>query len=63
MVCWFAGLPGGMWQTIAFFGAAQRVNAGRAPAYKRENAEYPQRILLKVEPRYVRAGFGVGSCA
>ena len=45
-----------------FFGAAQRVNAGRAPAYKRENAEYPQRILLKVEPRYVRAGFGAGSC-
>lgn len=45
-----------------FFGAAQVANAGRRADFKRENAEYPQRILKQIEPRYIKAGFGRGSC-
>lgn len=52
------GLPEGV-----YFDAAQVVNAGRAPQYKRENADYPERILLRIEPRYINAGFGKGSCS
>ena len=52
------GLPKGV-----YFDAAQAVNAGRAPQCKRENADYPERILLRIEPRYVNAGFGKGSCS
>jgi soluble lytic murein transglycosylase-like protein len=52
------GLPRGV-----YFDAAQAVNAGRAPQYKRENADYPERILLRIEPRDINAGFGKGSCS
>ena len=45
-----------------FFRGAQSVNAGRSAEAKKENAAYPARILLNIEPRYVRAGFGRGSC-
>lgn len=52
------GFPPGV-----FFGAAQVVNAGRGPEAKRENAEYPERILRVLTPRYVAAGFGPGVCS
>lgn len=45
-----------------FFRGAQSVNAGRSAEAKKENAAYPARILLTLEPRYVKAGFGRGSC-
>ena len=53
-----AGRPRGV-----FFGVAQNVNAGRRADFKKENAEYPDRILRKIEPRYINAGFGKGSCS
>ncbi len=46
-----------------FFGAAQYANAGRRADFKKENADYPERILLRIEPRYIKAGFGKGSCS
>jgi soluble lytic murein transglycosylase-like protein len=46
-----------------FFGVAQYANAGRRPDFKRENADYPARILKRIEPIYINAGFGKGSCA
>lgn len=52
------GLPRGV-----YFQAAQAVNAGRSAAAKRENADYPERILKRIEPRYVTAGYGKGSCS
>lgn len=45
-----------------FFRGAQSVNAGRSAEAKKENAAYPARILLILEPRYIKAGFGRGSC-
>ena len=43
-------------------GQTGRVKAGRAGANFRENRDYPRRILLRGEPRYVAAGWGLGSC-
>jgi soluble lytic murein transglycosylase-like protein len=37
--------------------------AFRSAANCRENLGYPQRILTRLEPIYVRAGWGLGSCA
>jgi soluble lytic murein transglycosylase-like protein len=37
--------------------------AFRSLANCRENRDYPQRILTRLEPIYVRAGWGLGSCA
>lgn len=37
--------------------------AFRSPANCRENLGYPQRILTRYEPIYIRAGWGGGSCA
>jgi soluble lytic murein transglycosylase-like protein len=39
------------------------INPGIAPASQRENAAYPRRILLGLEPRYMNAGWGEGVCA
>lgn len=38
------------------------INPGITPANQRENAAYPKRILLTLEPLYVEAGFGPGAC-
>jgi soluble lytic murein transglycosylase-like protein len=38
------------------------INPGITPANQRENAHYPRRILLELEPRYEKAGWGLGSC-
>lgn len=43
-------------------GATCAVNPGINPANQRENEDYPRRILLTLEPRYERAGWGRGSC-
>jgi soluble lytic murein transglycosylase-like protein len=39
------------------------INPGIAPASQKENAAYPRRILLGLEPRYMNAGWGEGVCA
>jgi soluble lytic murein transglycosylase-like protein len=39
------------------------INPGITPANQRENAGYPRRILLTLEPIYIAAGFGPGACA
>lgn len=46
-----------------WFGQVEHHNAGRSPAAFRENRGYPRRILLELEPAYVEAGWGAGSCA
>lgn len=38
-------------------------NAGRSAANFAENRNYPRLILIKFEPRYIAAGFGMGVCA
>ena len=38
------------------------INPGITPANQRENAGYPRRILITLEPLYVAAGFGPGAC-
>ncbi|MHA6913016.1 transglycosylase SLT domain-containing protein [Ralstonia pseudosolanacearum] len=45
-----------------WFGVVETVNAGRTDANWRENRAYPRRILRALEPIYVRAGWGNGSC-
>lgn len=42
--------------------ATCEINPGITPANQRENAAYPKRILLTLEPLYVEAGFGPGAC-
>lgn len=44
------------------FGGTDAVNAGRSRAAKKENRDYPRRILLELEPGYQAAGFGGGAC-
>lgn len=45
------------------FGATCDVRPpGVSEASQRENSGYPRRILLTLEPVYVRAGFGPGAC-
>jgi soluble lytic murein transglycosylase-like protein len=51
------GLDPGRW-----FGHVEAVNSGRHAAAWRENRGYPRRILRELEPRYLAAGWGGGSC-
>lgn len=46
----------------AWWGHVESVNAGRSRAAWRENRDYPRRILLVLEPVYMAAGWGAGSC-
>ena len=46
----------------AWWGHVETVNAGRSAANWRENRDYPRRILQRLEPAYVAAGWGAGSC-
>lgn len=39
-----------------------RINPGIRPSAQKENEEYPVRILLVLEPRFVAAGWGAGQC-
>jgi soluble lytic murein transglycosylase-like protein len=48
---------------LVCLGATCEVNPGVSPASQRENAQYPRRILLSLEPLYVKAGFGIGVCS
>lgn len=45
-----------------WFGNVDQVNAGRSLANWRENRGYPHRILLKLMPAYVAAGWGQAVC-
>lgn len=49
------GLDAARW-----WGGTAEVNAGRASAAWRENRGYPDRIILRLEPLYSRAGWGLG---
>lgn len=42
--------------------ATCEINPGITPANQAENAAYPRRILLTLEPIYSAAGFGLGAC-
>lgn len=44
------------------FGKTCSINPGITPGNQKENQEYPLRILKKIEPRYVDALWGKGSC-
>jgi membrane-bound lytic murein transglycosylase MltF len=37
-------------------------NAGRAPAFFKENRDYPKKILLRWQPAFTAAGWGQGRC-
>lgn len=45
-----------------WWGNVERVNSGRSAGNWKENRDYPTRILFIREPRYVKAGWGVGVC-
>ena len=47
----------------SWWGHVETVNAGRSAANWRENRDYPRRILQRLEPAYVAAGWGAGSCS
>jgi hypothetical protein len=47
---------------LAWFDSVERHNAGRSAANFRENRHYPRAILLRWEPLYAAAGWGVGVC-
>ena len=46
-----------------WFGNVEKVNAGRTPSAWIENRSYPTRILFTLEVKYIKAGWGIGSCA
>ncbi len=48
--------------TSQWLNGAERVNPGQADWAIKESRAYPRRILGELEPRYVRAGWGRGSC-
>lgn len=48
---------------LAWFDSVERHNAGRSAANFRENRAYPRQILLKWEPLYSGAGWGLGVCS
>jgi hypothetical protein len=49
-------------QPAVCLGKTCSVNPGISSANQRENEEYPKRILLGIEPRYVDALWGAGAC-
>jgi hypothetical protein len=46
-----------------WWGNADKFNSGRSKSNWDENRQYPKRILLVLEPRYMVAGWGDGVCA
>jgi len=48
---------------LAWFNSVERHNSGRSAANFRENRAYPRQILLKWEPLYIGAGWGLGVCS
>ncbi|MGE4536650.1 MAG: transglycosylase SLT domain-containing protein [Desulfovibrio sp.] len=52
------GQQGG--DALVWFGQVETHNAGRSAAAFRENRGYPRRILGRLEPLYIRSGFGQG---
>lgn len=51
------GLDDSLW-----FAGVETVNSGRKKSAKRENQAYPRTILLRLEPLYMKQGFGRGMC-
>jgi len=47
---------------LRWWNAVETVNAGRSAANWRQNRGYSHRILRTLEPAYMRAGWGQGSC-
>lgn len=47
---------------LAWFDSVETVNAGRTAANWRENRDYPRRILRRITPAYIDAGWGEGAC-
>jgi soluble lytic murein transglycosylase-like protein len=47
--------------TLAWFDSVETVNAGRTAANWRENRDYPRRILLRIAPAYIAAGWSAGA--
>lgn len=45
-----------------WFDNVERYNGGRAVWAFKENRGYPNRILLELEPRYIKDGWGIHSC-
>lgn len=45
---------------LVWFGSVETCNAGRHAAAKRENTQYPRKILLEYQPLYEGAGWGRG---
>lgn len=45
------------------FEATCAINPGIAASAQAENEAYPRRILGKLEPKYVRSGWGEGACS
>jgi soluble lytic murein transglycosylase-like protein len=48
--------------TNQWLNGAERVNPGQAAWAIKESRAYPRRILGELERRYIRAGWGAGSC-
>lgn len=51
------GLDKSIW-----FDNVEIVNSGRSEGNFKENRSYPRRILLKISPNYVKAGYGRSAC-
>lgn len=48
--------------SLAWFGHVERHNAGRSASNFNENRHYPRAILLRWEPLYMAASWGMGVC-
>ncbi len=62
MAATLRGYNGGLGWVLKEARTGQPCEAFRSPANCRENLDYPRRILGRIEPAYIRAGWGNGSC-
>ncbi|HWX01370.1 hypothetical protein [Collimonas sp.] len=49
-------------QPLFCFDKTCAINPGITPGNQKQNAEYPRRILLQHEARYIKDGWGAGGC-
>ena len=47
---------------LRYWGAVEHINAGRSRANFKENRGYPQRIIYRWQPHYIKDGWGEGVC-
>lgn len=57
------GYNGGLGYVQKEARSGQPCEVFRSVANCRENLDYPRRILTRLEPLYVRAGWGIGGCS